>query len=91
MRSGTRKATSPPAEFRRFCNSTVPLARLPRRVFTTDQVLEAALEVAHFGPRPLVEASLAWKLVADDGKAVASGRRFAPKIPDRTTASRSGP
>ena len=69
-------------EFRRFCNSTVPLARLPRRVFTTDQVLlEVALEVAHFGPRPLVEASLAWKLVADDGKAVASGRRFAPKFP----------
>ncbi len=59
----------------------MPLARLPRRVFTTDQALEVALEVAHFGPRPLVEASLAWKLVADDGKAVASGRRFAPKIP----------
>ena len=68
-------------EFRRFCNSTVPLARLPRRVFTTDQVLEVELEVAHFGPRPLVEASLAWKLVGDDGKAVASGRRFAPRIP----------
>jgi len=68
-------------EFRRFCNSMVPLARLPRRVFTTDQVLEVALEVAHFGPRPLVEASLAWKLVADNGKAVASGRRFAPEIP----------
>jgi beta-galactosidase len=59
----------------------VPLARLPRRVFTTDQALEVALEVAHFGPRPLVEASLAWKLVTDDGKAVASGRRFAPKGP----------
>lgn len=68
-------------EFRRFCNSTVPLARLPRRVFTTDQVLDVAFEVAHFGPRPLVEASLAWKLVAEDGKAVASGRRFAPRIP----------
>ncbi len=67
-------------EFRRFCNSTVPLARLPRRVFTTDQVLEVALEVAHFGPTPLVEASLAWKLVSEDGKAVESGRRFAPKI-----------
>ncbi len=43
-------------------------------------MLEVALEVAHFGPRPLVEASLAWKLVADNGKAVASGRRFAPRI-----------
>ena len=40
-------------EFRRFCSSTVPLARLPRRVFTTDETLDAAIEVAHFGPKPL--------------------------------------
>ncbi len=68
-------------DFRRFCASTVPLARLPRRIFTTNQVLEAGFEVAHFGPALLVEASLAWKLVSDDGKVVDSGRRFAPKIP----------
>ena len=70
-----------PGEFRRFCNSTVPLARLSRRVFTTDEPLEVALEVAHFGPRPLTDASLAWSLVGDDGKAVASGRRLADKVP----------
>jgi hypothetical protein len=60
-------------EFRRFCNRTVPLARLSRRVFTTADTLEADLEVAHFGPAPVEEATLEWSLVADAGKTVANG------------------
>ena len=45
-------------EYSRFCNSTVPLARLSKRVFTTDEALEADLEVAHFGPEPLSPAAV---------------------------------
>ncbi len=59
-------------EYRRFCNSTVPLVRLAKRVFTTDETLEADIEVAHYGPSPAGE--IAWKLVGDDGKVVASGQ-----------------
>jgi Glycosyl hydrolases family 2, sugar binding domain len=62
-----------PKEYSRFCNSTVPLARLARRVFTTDEKLEADIEVAHFGPSPIESAVTSWKLVGDDGKAVAGG------------------
>ncbi|MBM3861274.1 MAG: glycoside hydrolase [Verrucomicrobia bacterium] len=62
-----------PLEYSRFCNSTVPLARLAKRVFTTDEKLEASLEVAHYGPEPL-KGVVAWKLVADNGRIVASGR-----------------
>ncbi len=69
------------AEFRRFCNSTVPLARLPKRVFASTESIEAQFEVAHFGAEPLREASLAWRLVGEDGKALASGRKFAREIP----------
>jgi hypothetical protein len=58
-------------EFSRFCNSTVPLARLKKRVFTTDEKLEAEIEVAHFH-KPVV-GSTRWKLVSDAGKAVAGG------------------
>lgn len=61
------------AEYHRFCNSTVPLARLRQRVFTTDEKFEAELEVAHFGPEPLRDARIAWKLVGDDRKAAAAG------------------
>jgi hypothetical protein len=61
-------------EYSRFCNSTVPLARLPKRVFTTDETLEAEIEVAHFGAGPLSEAVAAWKLMSDDGKIFAGGQ-----------------
>jgi GH18 family chitinase len=60
-------------EFRRFAGETVPLARLDRRVFTTAEALEADVEVAHFGPRPLTGARPVWRLVDESGKAVAHG------------------
>ncbi|WP_199226823.1 sugar-binding domain-containing protein [Opitutus sp. ER46] len=67
-----------PAAYRRFCASTVPLARLDRRVFTTDEHLIADVEVAHFGAAPLPGVSAEWSLQADDGRTVAQGR-FAPR------------
>jgi hypothetical protein len=70
-----------PKEFSRFCNSTVPLARLERRVFTTDEHLTAGIEVAHFGPAPIPRAAASWKLVGDDGKVAASGRFARRDIP----------
>ena len=61
-------------EYSRFCKSTVPLVRLSKRVFTTEELLEADIEVAHFGPAPLDAAATTWKLVDDHHKAVASGK-----------------
>jgi len=60
-------------EFRRFSGQTVPLARLDRRVFTTAETLEADVEVAHFGPKPLAGVKPSWRLVDESGKAVARG------------------
>jgi GH18 family chitinase len=59
--------------FRRSAGQTVPLARLDRRVFTTADTLEADVEVAHFGPQPLVGARPSWRLVGEDGRTVARG------------------
>ena len=74
-------------EYSRFCNSTVPLARLSKRVFTTDEQLEADIEVAHFGPAPLDNAAATWKLVGDNRKVVASGKLPPRDIPiDNGTA-----
>ena len=61
-------------QYSRFCNSTVPLARLSKRVFTTDERLEADIEVAHFGPVPLMATVTTWKLVGDNRRVVASGK-----------------
>jgi len=68
-------------QYSRFCNSTVPLARLSKRVFTTDEVLKADLEVAHFGPSPLNGVAATWKLAADSGKIVAAGELPKKDIP----------
>ena len=76
-----------PAEFRRFNSETVPLARLTRRVFTTDETLEAEVEVAHYGAAPLTNASPSWKVVDARGRVVASGRWPARTIPVGKNAS----
>jgi hypothetical protein len=65
-------------QFRRFCNATVPLARLEKRVFTADERMVADVEVAHYGPAALIHAAASWRLVGDDGRVGASGR-FAPR------------
>ncbi len=61
-------------QFSRFCNSTVPLARLEKRVFTTNEKLEANLEIANFGPEPLQNVLTTWKLVDSNGKIFAQGQ-----------------
>ncbi|MDQ8205011.1 glycoside hydrolase family 2 TIM barrel-domain containing protein [Pelagicoccus sp. SDUM812003] len=66
-----------PAEFRRFCAPTVPLARFDRRVFTADETLIAEVEVAHFGPQPLNAAEATWRLI-DEQDGVAEEGAFAP-------------
>ena len=53
-------------DFNRFCNSTVPLARLRQRVFTTAETLNADLELAHFGPEPIENAIAVWKIIGSD-------------------------
>lgn len=61
------------SEFRRFCNHTVPLARLSKRVFTTAERLEAKIEVAHFGSMPLQQAATQWLLTGVKGNVIAKG------------------
>lgn len=61
-------------EYSRFCNSTVPLLRLPKLVYAADEVLRGDLEVAHFGASPLEAATTSWTLKDKDGMQVASGK-----------------
>lgn len=68
-------------EFRRFCDSTVPLARMNRRVFTTDESFHADIEIANFGPAPLADAHTSWLLVDDRWKIFAHGELPAKTVP----------
>jgi hypothetical protein len=60
-------------EFHRFCGATVPLARLPKRVFTSDELPEIPLELVHFGSEPLTNVWPVFKLVADNGRTYCGG------------------
>lgn len=48
--------------FRCSCNDVVALARLPKRVYSTGETLEASLEVANFGPDALRDSTWRWRL-----------------------------
>ena len=61
-----------PEEYRRFSNTTVPLARLKKRIFTEGDTMTAKIEVAHFGASPLQAVSPVWKIV-HGGNIVAQG------------------
>jgi hypothetical protein len=70
-----------PEAFRRFCNSTVPLARMDKRYWKTSETFKADIDVAHFGAAPIDNAVASWKLEDETGKQIAAGRLPAKTIP----------
>jgi hypothetical protein len=63
-----------PIEFRRFNNTTVPLARLTRRVFTTAETLGSEVEIYHFGEAPIAKAKPYWQIVGRPLQVCRAGR-----------------
>ncbi len=68
-------------EYRRFCNRTVPLVRLDRRVFTEGDTLRVPTEVAHFGANPLQGVVPKWSLRDEAHRVVAEGELPRVNIP----------
>ncbi|WP_340114612.1 sugar-binding domain-containing protein [Maribellus mangrovi] len=69
-----------PEEYSRFCNQTVPLARLQKRIFNEGDSLLTDIEVAHFGEKPLEAINPLWKLKEED-KVIAEGTLGQQNIP----------
>jgi len=70
-----------PAEYKRFCNSTVPLARLKKCIFTNNETFEAAVEVAHYGDGPIKDCTTEWKITNKNSKEIQSGKFTKTDIP----------
>jgi Glycosyl hydrolases family 2, sugar binding domain/Glycosyl hydrolases family 2 len=70
-----------PEGYRRFCNSTVALARMPKRTYTTAETFEATVQVAHFGPVALKQAAVRWELRSEGGEVVSHGELLGQDIP----------
>lgn len=61
------------AQFRRFCNETVPLTRMEKFVFKSNEPFRAQVEMYHFGQKPLKQATVEWKITDERGKIVDKG------------------
>lgn len=68
-------------EFRRFNNTTVPLARLTKRVFKSDEPFSIPVEAAHFGECPLENASIVFKVIDEHGNPLAAGQLPSRQLP----------
>jgi len=67
-------------EYKMFCNQTVPLARLQKRIFLEGDTMIVPIEVAHFGEHALTDISPSWRLL-DKGKVIAEGKWEHQDIP----------
>lgn len=75
-----------PEEFSQFCNTTVPLARLSKRIFIEGESLEVPVQVAHYGNAELIAKNAGWKLLIADRRSqieeiVAEGKFEKQTIP----------
>jgi hypothetical protein len=70
-----------PQAWREFCSATVPLLRMKKYTWSTDDVFSAGVEVAHYGPGPLKNAVPAFSIRDRQGKQVAAGRLSTVDIP----------
>lgn len=62
-----------PAEYKRFCNSTVPLARMKKLVYTNDESFEVSAEVAHYGDLPILGCQPRWTISTVNGTVLQLG------------------
>ncbi len=77
----TPKSYVTAAEFRRFNGTTVPLARLAKRIYTTADSFSSDVEIYHFGEKPIPQAQPYWKILDAAGRTAAQGGWPARDIP----------
>lgn len=68
-------------EYSKFCNATVPLARIPKRVFLHTEEIKIDLEAAHFGKEVLLHPSVKWALTSEKGDTIRHGSFSNMEIP----------
>ena len=64
-----------PEAWRQFCCETVPLLRMKKYTWTTDETFIGRAQVAHYGPADIEEAEVTWTVTDSKGKKIA-GKAF---------------
>jgi len=62
-----------PEAWRRFCCETVPLLRMKKYTWTTEETFIGRVQVGHYGPADIPDARVMWTATGSDGRKVASG------------------
>lgn len=62
-----------PESFRRYCGPTVPLLRMPKRTYLSDEPFSATADLANYGPKDLEQAQPVWKITDAQGAEIAAG------------------
>jgi hypothetical protein len=62
-----------PQEIKRFCNAVVPLTRMHKFVYTSDEKLTAQVELFNYGSSELRNAVINWIIKDSTGKILAKG------------------
>jgi hypothetical protein len=70
-----------PEAYRRFCGPTVPLLRMTKRTYSSDEMFEAVAEIAHYGTAALPNTQPVWAIKDDQGREVASGKLPVLSVP----------
>ena len=70
-----------PKEYKRFCNETVPLARIEKRVFVSNERIHAKIEVSHFGEKELSSVTPSWHIIDKHGNEMQKGKLSTTNIP----------
>jgi len=64
-----------PEAWRQFCCETVPLLRMKKYAWTTDETFIGRVQVAQYGPADLLDAKVTWTVKDSKGKQIA-GKTF---------------
>ncbi len=66
-----------PEQWREFCSETVPLFRMQKYAWTADETIKGRLQVAHYGPEAIRNASIIANVTDVSGKQLAT-KTFPP-------------
>ena len=62
-----------PVAWRKFCCETVPLLRMKKYTWTTDETFVGRVQIAHYGPADLPDARVTWTVTGSDGRKLTAG------------------
>ena len=60
-----------PEAWRRFCCETIPLLRMKKYTWTTDETFIGRVQIAHYGPADLSDAQVTWTVADSKDKKIA--------------------